>query len=853
MISRFYSLLTISALIVVCHIAQAQEVAEIPGVHDKLLVKYCFECHDSASEKGGIDLETLSYKLDSVESAEMWQKVLNVLNSGEMPPDDEPQMKSEEKIALLRDLSGELVRARELLSDTGGVSTMRRLNRREYENTIEALLGVRIEAEDLPDDANSGGFDTNGASLFFSADQFEQYLSLAHKALDEAFLLGNKKPEPIRLEIEPEVATNRFIERVSGTIKANWDKAQAWRNSDGTKPPSEFGLLDEFDVRFRERLYRQQFASYDRYLNDPRSQSAILLQPFFDRTNHINVAIPKSAPHGEYRIEVFASALKGAQRRDTYLEYGYPGARGGEIRRLGYARVTGPVDQPEALTLRVPVTKNGPRNVVIRHRQHNNRDASRSIFIQSQQKNNLGPPPLLQIDRVVVTGPHYETWPPKAVSQLFHKGMWWKQSDQDAYAREIIERFAKRAFRTRAPSPVFLDRLHQLYRSEMEAGRKFQEAIREPLALILASPGFLYQAEPVKPENQGKSEQLTQLELAVRLSYLLWSAPPDSKLMDLARKGELRKPGTLRAQTNRLLDDRRSDAFVAALAHQWLHMERLDFFQFDFRTFRQFDDSVKESARAEVFETIRHILMNKLPTHDLLDPGYVVVNDLLADYYGLEPVEGDHYRAVAVADDSPRGGLLGMAAIHAMGSDGNHSSLVERGSWVMRYLLNDPPPPAPPNVPQLSRVRGKLLSPREELSAHMEEAQCAQCHQRIDPIGYGMENFDAAGQWRETMTLVKKQGKKVTRKEIEVDPSGSLPDGTAFQNFQGLRDEVATYEDAFTRGFLEALIEYGLGRPYGFSDESLRERLLKQAKAKDCSMRELVLGFVESKPFQQKK
>ena len=854
---RLGAVLGLAFIAIFFHATAAPDLqpAALPTEHDAVLVKYCYDCHDSFSGKGGLDLEELSFTLDSVGAAETWQKILNSLNSGEMPPEDEPQLDDAEKIALLRDLSDQLVVAREQLSDTGGVSTMRRLNRREYENTIEALLGVRIEAENLPDDANSGGFDTNGSALFFSADQFEQYLAIARRALDEAFLFGKEPPKPLRLEIEPEVSQNKFLERLSGTIKGNWDKAQAWRNSDGSKPPKAFGLLDEFDVRFRERLYNQQYASYRRYLDDPRSKEAVLLQPFFDRTNYVNVKIPpKNAPPGEYRIEVFASPLEGAERIDSYLEWGFPGARGGEIERLGVVRITGTAEKPVPVTLTVPITRTSPREVRIRHRQHNNRDAARGAFLASQNKTGFGPDPKLQIDRVVLTGPHYDRWPLPAVKRIFFKGMWWSQENEDAYAREIIERFARRAFRTRQPAKAFVDRLHELFRAEIGSGKKFQEAIREPLALVLASPGFLYLAEPVKPENEGKSERLTDPELAVRLSYLLWSAPPDASLLDDARSGQLRKPGVLRAHAERLLDDRRSDAFVSSLAHQWLHMERLDFFQFDFRQFPEFDDSVKEAARSEVFETLRHILAERRPAGDLLDPDYVVVNDLLADYYDLPPVDGAAFRAVPIPDGSPRGGLLGMAAIHAMGSDGNHSSLVERGAWVMRYLLNTPPPPAPPNVPQLSRVRGKLLSPREELAAHMEEAQCAQCHQRIDPIGYGMENFDAAGQWRDTLLLQQKKGKRVVKKKtIAIDPGGALPDGTVFTDFEGLRASVAAEEENFTRGFLEALIEYGLGRPYGFSDEALRENLLRKARAKDGSLRELVLAFIESNSFGRKK
>ena len=828
----------------------AVEKAEIPEVHAQVLADACFECHDSLTEKGGIDLEAVSFQLDSVEAAETWQRVLNVLNSGEMPPEDESPIPENEKIALLRDLSDQLVVARELLSDTGGVSTMRRLNRREYENTIESLLGVRIEATDLPDDANSGGFDTNGGSLFFSADQFEQYLTIARTALDEAFQFGDEAPEVKTLVLEPEKSINAFYDKTSSKLKADFEKAQAWRNSDGSQPPSAFGILDEFEVRFKERIHNQQYATYRRYLDDPRSKEGVLLQELFNGTSNVKVTVPAKAPPGEYRLQIFARVLKGAERKDTYLEYGFPSGRGGEIKRLGYARVS----SKEPIELSVPITNTGDRDILIRHRQHNSRDAARATFLQYQTKEGLGPEPKLLIDRVELAGPYHESWPPPAVSEIFFRGKWWKQPDESAYAREIIERFAKRAFRTRKPTEAFVDRLHALFESEAAAGKKFPQAIREPLAIILASPGFLYLAEPVQPKNQGKSEPLTNPELAVRLSYLLWSAPPDESLRKAAQSGTLREPGALRKQAERLLDDRRSDAFIASLAHQWLHMERLDFFQFDDRLYPEFDDSVKESARSEVYETIRHVIAERKPAGDLLDPDFVVVNDLLADYYGLPPVEGSHFRAVPRPMNSPRGGFLGMAAVHAMGSDGTHSSLVERGAWVMRYLLHDPPPPAPPNVPQLSRVQGQLLSPREELAAHMEEAQCAQCHQRIDPIGYGMENFDPAGQWREVLHLQKRDGRKVVRKkDIPIDPSGTLPDGTPFADFFELRSQVAKEDEAFTRGFLEALIEYGLGRPYGFSDESLREKLLERANATDGSLRELILAFVESESFQRKK
>ena len=828
-----------------------KERAVVPEAHFAILDKYCLECHDSLTEKGGIDLEGLSFALESVQSAETWQKVLNVMNSGEMPPEKKPQLSFDEKSAFLTDLSRELVVARQLLSDTGGVITMRRLNRREYENTVEDLLGIRIEAGVLPDDANSGGFDTDGSALFFSSDQFEQYLALAKEALDAAFVFGDH-PERRTMERESETSINAFFSKRAEKLKADYERAQEWRANAETKAPSDYGFIDENDVKFWERLYNQQYETFRQYLDREESKSGVLLAKHFNGAVVDQIKLPNWLP-GEYIMTVRAGYLPGSRPHERFIEYGIPGngARSGEMSLLGCVEVTGTVENPQELTIPITLTKNGNRDFGLRQRQHNNRDATRAAYVQHEARHGVGPPPALWVDSVKVEGPIIENWPPENVSEIFFKGMWWKQDDEDAYAREIIERFAKRAFRIKAPSDSFLEKLYQLYLNEKANGEKFFQAIREPLAVVMASPGFLYLLEPVPGAEK---RELTDLEMAVRLSYFLWSSPPDKQLYEAARSGKLKMPANLSWHVNRMLDDPRSDAFIAGFTHQWLHMERLDFFQFDYALFPEFDDSVKEAARQEVYETIRSVLKEKRPLGDLLKSDHVIVNDLLANYYGLEGVRGREFRKVPLPGDSPRGGLLGMAAVHAMGSDGTHSSLVERGAWVMRYLLNDPPPPAPPNVPQLSRLDGKLLSPREQLAAHMEEAQCASCHSRIDPVGYGMQNFDASGRWREELTLVKKEGKRVkTRKQVPVDPGGSLPDGTSFANFFELRDRVAERDDAFSRSFAESLIEYALGRPYGFSDEALREKILEHADSGGEQMREVIIALIQSKAFRTKK
>ena len=231
------------------------------------------------------------------------------------------------------------------------------------------------------------------------------------------------------------------------------------------------------------------------------------------------------------------------------------------------------------------------------------------------------------------------------------------------------------------------------------------------------------------------------------------------------------------------------------------------------------------------------------------------VNGLLATYYGIEGVTGDEFRKIKLPADSPRGGLLGMAAIHAMGSDGVVSSPVERGAWVLRHLLNDPPPPAPPNVPQISRLEGQILTTRERLVSHQEEAQCASCHRKIDPIGFGLENFNAAGKWRteDSYQMRDRRGRGVgKRKTWTIDASGAFHKGPAFNDYHELRDLIADREEDFARGFTEHLIEYALGRPFGFTDEDLANEIVSSARSKKFAVSEFIYALVQSTSFQSK-
>ena len=343
----------------------------------------------------------------------------------------------------------------------------------------------------------------------------------------------------------------------------------------------------------------------------------------------------------------------------------------------------------------------------------------------------------------------------------------------------------------------------------------------------------------------------------MRLSYFLWSGPPDAELLQLAEQNKLHLPEVLRQQVDRLIADPRSDDFVAGFVHQWLDMERLDFFQFDVNLHRDFDESTRAATREEVYQSFAHLLRDSKDGRlgKLLKSDYVFVNGLLATYYGIDGVTGDEFRKIKLPADSPRGGLLGMAAIHAMGSDGVVSSPVERGAWVLRHLLNDPPPPAPPNVPQISRLEGQILTTRERLLAHQEEAQCASCHRKIDPIGFGLENFNAAGKWRTEDSYQARDGRGRgvgKRKTWTIDASGAFHKGPGFNDYHELRDLIAKREEDFARGFTEHLIEYALGRPFGFTDEELANELVRAAQSKEFPVSEFIHDLVQSTSFQSK-
>lgn len=883
-------------------VTSAAAVPEAPRAvlrpqHRALLETYCQSCHGAQKQKGSFRLDDLSFTITDTQSAERWQKILNVMNSGDMPPEDEKQPPNAAKADFLDDLANVMVAARRSLSDQHGVITMRRLNRREYRNTLRDLLGVEINVSELPSDTSGEGFDTAGSNLFMSGNQFEQYQSLGREALDEAFERLAAAAVDKRLRYEAEVFTEMVVKFNAGEIDAReraerWKKAveeaaarpenaatvekirkaskndaifrRSWADIPGAPSPESFGFINKENTADKANAalnpyflpYHQHYLTYPA-LDQGAYLTVQTTHPSLLQLGWITMLVPFNWPVGDYVVRIRVAGNEHATPERRFLEFGINPLNNGPA--LSIHEVTGTMAAPQIIEIPLTLTRKhgerADRTLFIRERGTADTNARMSaIFNEAKKRNGIGPEMALwvdwmEIERVPDAGRPLA--PGLAALRIPLDDTSPRPSPEEL--RAAFERFSTEAFRGQKPASTFLDRLVHLYDGQLKLGSKPSAALKDTLSVVLSAPSFLYLAEP---NQDGKPRTLTAPELAMRLSYFLWGAPPDHELRRLAQSGRLMEPAVLAAQAERLLDSPRSTDFLKPFVAQWLGMDRLEFFQVNQELHPHFAASIKLAARDEIFETIRHVLQKDASLGDLLNADYVVINSLLANYYGIPGVQGDHFRKVRLPPGSPRGGLLGMAAVHLMGGNGERTSPVERGAWVLRKLLNDPPPPAPPNVPAITRLADRALTTHERLKAHQEEAQCASCHRKIDPIGLGLENFDAAGLWRteDSSMALNAAGKPEpkSRKTWTISAAGALHNGPSFQDYQGLRQVVAARTPAFAQGFSRALVEYALGRTCGFSDEPLIESMLARAASKNLSMRQLIQALIASPEFRRK-
>ena len=459
-----------------------------------------------------------------------------------------------------------------------------------------------------------------------------------------------------------------------------------------------------------------------------------------------------------------------------------------------------------------------------------------------KDKSEPGPP--LLVESIEVEAPYYASWPPRSHTDIFVERD--DQESDDDYARRVIEVFAARAFR-RPPEVELVDRYHGFWREIAAEHASLHDSIKEVLVAVLCSPRFLFLAEPIEAEASAsdapqalESELVDEWSLASRLSYFLWNSGPDEALTSLAAAGELRTH--LDAEIERMLDDPKRRRFVESFTEEWLRLDRLEQMTINARQFPAFTRFVKRDMREETLAFVDQVLLDDLPVSTLIDSDFVMLNQNLAEFYGIPGVLGPQFRRVEVPPSEGRGGLLSHGAFLVGHSDGNQPHPIKRAVWLKERLLGDPPPPPPPNVPDLDPDTPgfEKLTLKEQLELHRDSASCKDCHAGIDPYGIAFEEYNAVGLFQ------------AERKGHPVDASTTLPDGTAIDGARALKDYLLdiAHEDV-TRSVIEHLYAYALGRDVSFTDEEDLDAILAETQAKGGRLRAVIQAIVHSPAFHR--
>jgi mono/diheme cytochrome c family protein len=777
--------------------AQAPASTASAAVSDQALVqKYCVTCHSARTKTGGLTLEGMDPS-DAAAHTELWEKVALKLRGGMMPPQGMPRPDE----AALEGFATRLERtldAQAVRNPDPGHKPVHRLNRTEYGNAVRDLLDLDIEpAALLPADDESHGFDNIAGVLRISPSLLEQYLGAARQI--SSLAVGSDK------------------ELVNLSFRIPPDDSQ--QDHVGGLPLGTRGGL----------LFRHNFPQ-----------------------------------DGEYEFSVFllrniVGYMIGLEFAHT-LEVSIDGERvfavevGGEADNL--ASDTNMSETANAIDKRLKTrakVKAGPRMVGVTFVRRNGAASDEPLQLHERHHDlqDMNGQPL--IDYVNVTGPFNPAGPGDTPSRrrvFVCKPL--KTAEEAGCARTILTTIARRAYRR----PVTIADMEPVM-AQYQAGRarNFEAGIERGLRLILASPKFLFRTESAPPATArvasarvasaataaGASQRVTDLELASRLSFFLWSSIPDEELLTVAARGTLSQPAVLEKQVRRMLRDSKSRALVDNFASQWLMLRNLKGHIPVPGDFPNFDNELRQAFRQETELFFASIVRDDRSLVDLLNADYTYVNERLARHYGIPAVYGSHFRRVTLTGEERRG-LLGQGSILTVTSYPNRTSPVLRGKWILENILGTPPPPPPPDVvAQLAEEEvGETQSVRARMEAHRRNPACASCHRVMDPLGFALENFDGIGEWR-----VKEPGGAV-------DPGGQLADGSKVDGPVALRKAILKRPELFVRTVTEKLMTYGLGRGIEYADRPMVRMIASGAAAQDYRFSSVVLGIVRSTPFQMK-
>ncbi|MEO8126905.1 MAG: DUF1592 domain-containing protein [Bryobacteraceae bacterium] len=772
--------------------------------------KSCVGCHNASVKSGDVDLKSLHSANTFDQDREIWEKVVDKLKTGQMPPPGVPHPPEAATKSVTHWIETEFDRLDRAVKPEAGRVTARRLNKAEYNDTMRDLLGVDIHpAERFPADNAAYGFDNISDALNLTPALLENYVDAAERVVRTA-IFGPEKRKPAAIHY-------------SAPVRINETRGQS-------KPPADLfhydftGLSTLHSAHFIHRFPVDAEYSFRLVLNGHRPNQSEPVHPalFIDGKLIKEFEVDATDLEGQ-NVEVRTRVTAGEHLlSESYIKtyHGLPPSYNGPepSKRPPEPLISarGKLTEKDIETLR----KYGTRIKT---------DAIETRIDNRFESLDVGGP----FNQVTAASP-------ESLRKIFVCGHS-AGKHTNACARTILTSFATRAFRR----PVTAKEVEQFtgyVTMARKNGDSFEEGIATALQAVLVSPNFLYRIERDQKAQAGAiSVPVSPYELASRLSYFLWSSMPDAELLRVAGQGTLRQPAVLEAQVKRMLRDPKSFALTENFAGQWLQFRNIEVVRPDQEKFPMFDDALRLAMRRETELFIDNIVRQNGSVLELLDANYTFLNERLARFYGIPGVTGPEFRKVDVSGTERGGGVLAQASILTVSSYSTRTSPVLRGKWILENILNAPPPAPPPGVPPLEESKsGQNATLRQQMEQHRKNPTCASCHSRMDPLGFGLENFNAIGAWR------KEDGK------LPLDVSGSLPDGRSFQTPAQLKALLKDDREAYVHGLTEKLLMYAIGRGLERFDRPAVNAIATNLAAKDYQFSQLVMGIVNSLPFQMR-
>ena len=799
-----------------------------------VLKQYCATCHNERLKSGGfvIDPATVTNIGDG---ADRWEKVVRKLRTQSMPPPGAPRPDAASYDRVATFLEAELDRAEAARPHLGKLPLTHRLSRTEYRNAVRDLLALEALPREvsvdylLPPDNISSGFDNIADLLFVSPSNMERYLDAARK-ISRLAIGDPAMPVMVNIHrLDPEHPQDERVDELPfGTrggiaVRSEFpvDGTYVVRVDVGNAQGHELEILvDGERVALRSLGGGRGAPAVDTPPGQPDPADPDPTPPSTTR--------PAVQGRGAAPVDTGSAGSTGSP--GSAGAGGAAGGRGGRAGGRGRGGAAGPQEFP--LTL-----KAGPKLIGVAFVQ---RTEARDEATLRPRMRSRGTQPA--INSVTISGPYNVTGSGDSPSRRRIFVCTPASAAQELpCARRILSTLARRAYRRPATEADLKDLLPFYERGRKEGS--FDLGIQRALERLLVSSQFLFRIER-EPASvaAGSAYRISDLELASRLSFFIWSSIPDDELLDVAAAGRLKDPKVLDQQVRRMLADPRSESLVTNFAAQWLYLRDIGAKLPDEILFADFDETLRAAMQRETELFVSSVFRENRSVLDLLRANYTFLNERLARHYGVPNIKGSYFRRVTFPDGSVRGGLLGQGSVLTITSYSTRTSPVLRGKWVLENLLSAAPPPPPADVPSLKTetAPGKPLTLREAMIQHRAAPACAGCHARMDPIGFAMENFDAVGRWRE------RDG------DQPIDATGVFPEGTKFEGIPGLKKELLRQPEQFVGTVAERLLMYAIGRNLQYYDAPTVRAVMRESEPANHTLASLVLGIVKSRPFQMR-